>query len=58
MVNYVTDTSRWEKWQRDYRLGLILIMAGVAAMTIPRGGYRARISRYRAGLKEWRHGPD
>lgn len=25
-VNYVTDTSGWEKWQRDYRLGLILIM--------------------------------
>ena len=26
MVTYVTDTSKWEKWQRDYRLGLILIM--------------------------------
>lgn len=26
MVNYVTDTSRWEEWQRDYRFGLILIM--------------------------------
>jgi 2'-5' RNA ligase len=26
MVQYVTDTSKWEKWQRDYRLGLILIM--------------------------------
>jgi len=26
MVEYVTDTSHWEKWQRDYRLGLILIM--------------------------------
>ena len=25
-VHYVTDTSKWEKWQRDYRLGLILIM--------------------------------
>jgi 2'-5' RNA ligase len=25
-VEYVTDTSSWEKWQRDYRLGLILIM--------------------------------
>ena len=23
---YATDTSKWEKWQRDYRLGLILIM--------------------------------
>ena len=26
MIDYVTDTSKWEKWQRDYRLGLILIM--------------------------------
>ena len=26
MVTYVTDTSKWEKWQNDYRLGLILIM--------------------------------
>lgn len=26
MVNYVADTSKWEKWQRDYRLGLILIV--------------------------------
>ena len=26
MVTYVTDTSKWEEWQRDYRLGLILIM--------------------------------
>jgi 2'-5' RNA ligase len=26
MVTYVTDTSHWEKWQQDYRLGLILIM--------------------------------
>lgn len=25
-VEYVTDTSGWEKWQKDYRLGLILIM--------------------------------
>ncbi|NQU44429.1 2'-5' RNA ligase family protein [bacterium] len=25
-VDYVTDTSNWENWQRDYRLGLILIM--------------------------------
>jgi hypothetical protein len=25
-IDYVTDTSNWEKWQRDYRLGLILIM--------------------------------
>jgi 2'-5' RNA ligase len=26
MIPYVTDTSSWEGWQRDYRLGLILIM--------------------------------
>jgi hypothetical protein len=26
MVDYVTDTSKWVEWQRDYRLGLILIM--------------------------------
>jgi hypothetical protein len=25
-VEYVTDTSKWEKWQRNYRLGLIVIM--------------------------------
>lgn len=24
MVTYVTDTSKWEDWQTDYRLGLIL----------------------------------
>ena len=26
MVTYATDTSKWEDWQKDYRLGLILIM--------------------------------
>ena len=26
MVTYVTDTSKWENWQNDYRFGLILIM--------------------------------
>jgi hypothetical protein len=26
MVAYVTDTSKWESWQKDYRLGLILIL--------------------------------
>jgi hypothetical protein len=26
MIDYVQDTSHWEEWQRDYRLGLILIM--------------------------------
>jgi len=25
-LDYVTDTSNWEDWYRDYRLGLILIM--------------------------------
>lgn len=29
-VEYVTDTSTWDKWQRDYRLGLILIMPPAA----------------------------
>jgi drug/metabolite transporter (DMT)-like permease len=33
-------------------LGLLLVMAGVAAMTVPSGGYRHRINRLRAGLKE------
>ncbi len=26
MTTYVEDTSTWENWQRDYRLGLLLIM--------------------------------
>ena len=26
MIAYATDISKWEDWQRDYRLGLILIM--------------------------------
>jgi len=26
MITYTTDTSEWEDWQCDYRLGLILIM--------------------------------
>ena len=26
MIPYVKDTPKWEDWQRDYRLGLILIM--------------------------------
>ena len=26
MITYTADTSKWEDWQRDYRLGLILIM--------------------------------
>jgi drug/metabolite transporter (DMT)-like permease len=31
-------------------LGLLLVMAGVAAMTVPGGGYRSRIDRFRARL--------
>lgn len=26
MISYATDTSQWEDWQHDYRLGLILIL--------------------------------
>jgi len=26
MITYVEDTSKWEDWQRDYRLGVILIL--------------------------------
>ena len=26
MITYVTDTSKWEDWQRDYRMGVILIL--------------------------------
>ncbi len=26
VIKYVTDTSKWEDWQRDYRLGVILIL--------------------------------
>jgi len=26
MITYTTDTSKWEDWQHDYRLGLILIV--------------------------------
>jgi 2'-5' RNA ligase len=29
MINYAEDTSYWENWQRDYRLGLILIMTPI-----------------------------
>lgn len=29
MITYANDTSEWEDWQRDYRLGLILIMPPV-----------------------------
>ena len=32
-------------------LGLLLVMAGVAAMTIPGSSYRNLVSRFRAGLK-------
>ena len=33
-------------------LGLVLVMAGVGAMTIPSGGYKDRVSRFRA---RWKH---
>ena len=26
MIKYAANTSRWEEWQREYRLGLILIL--------------------------------
>ena len=26
MITYTEDTSRWEDWQRGYRLGVILIL--------------------------------
>jgi hypothetical protein len=26
MIDYAENTSKWESWQRDYRLGLILII--------------------------------
>jgi drug/metabolite transporter (DMT)-like permease len=32
-------------------LGLVLVMAGVAAMTVPIGGCRSRFDRFRAGVK-------
>jgi hypothetical protein len=32
-------------------LGLVLVMAGVAAMTVPCGGYRNRFERFRARLR-------
>ena len=38
-------------------LGLVLVMAGVAAMTVPGGGYRNRIERFRAGLKKRKDAP-
>ncbi|MFZ2158720.1 MAG: DMT family transporter [Bradyrhizobium sp.] len=37
-------------------LGLLLVMAGVAAMTVPGGGYGQRISRLRARLQESKAG--
>jgi drug/metabolite transporter (DMT)-like permease len=38
-------------------LGLLLVMAGVAAMTVPSGGYGHRINRFRARIRDWRSGP-
>jgi len=37
-------------------LGLLLVMAGVAAMTIPGDAYGRWINRYRAGMKGRRPG--
>ena len=39
-VEYVADTSHWKEWQRDYRLGLILIM--------PPGDVGREVNRLRA----------
>lgn len=39
-------------------LGLVLVMAGVAAMTVPIGGYRQRINRFRAGMKNRKPAPN
>jgi drug/metabolite transporter (DMT)-like permease len=38
-------------------LGLLLVMAGVAAMTLPAGGYGDHINRFRARIKDWRSTP-
>jgi drug/metabolite transporter (DMT)-like permease len=38
-------------------LGLVLVMAGVAAMTVPSGGYRDRFNRLRAGLSDRKPAP-
>ena len=38
-------------------LGLLLVMAGVAAMTVPSGGFRHRINRIRARMKDRGPGP-
>ena len=38
-------------------LGLLLVMAGVAAMTVPAGGYGHRIDRFRARIRDWRSAP-
>ena len=35
-------------------LGLLLVMVGVAAMTVPSGGYRDRFNRFRDGMKSRR----
>lgn len=39
-VEYVSDTSHWKEWERDYRLGLILIM--------PPGDVGREVNRLRA----------
>ena len=39
MIPYASDTSRWEPWQREYRLGVILIL--------PPDGVGARVNAVR-----------
>jgi drug/metabolite transporter (DMT)-like permease len=39
-------------------LGLVLVMAGVAAMTVPIGGYRNRFNRFRTGAIDRRAEPN
>ena len=38
-------------------LGLVLVMAGVAAMTVPGGGYRDRFNRFRDGIRDRKAAP-
>jgi len=37
-------------------LGLLLVMAGVAAMTVPVGGFSHRIRRFRGKMRNWKSG--
>lgn len=49
MAPYVTDTSKWEDWQRDYRLGLILIVPP-EAVSQPIDALRAQYDPYAAAI--------